>query len=45
MALQKTHTVYPLMGNVELWRLETLLTDDPARWRPVYFFSPNFTNA
>ncbi len=35
MDLQKTHTVYPLMGNVELWRLEQLQSADPAVWREM----------
>ena len=35
MELQKTHTIYPLMGNVELWRLETLQSDDPGLWREM----------
>jgi len=30
MALCRTHTVYPLMGNVDLWRLEFLESDDPG---------------
>lgn len=29
MDLCRTHTVYPLMGNVDLWRLEFLESDDP----------------
>ncbi len=29
MALEKEYTVYPLMGNVDLWRLEFLQSDDP----------------
>lgn len=29
MALCREYTVYPLMGNVDLWRLECLLSDDP----------------
>lgn len=32
MALCRTHTVYPLMGNVDLWRVEFLKSDDPAKW-------------
>ena len=35
MGLMKTHTVYPLMGNVELWRIQTLQSDDPALWRDM----------
>lgn len=30
MRLEKEYTVYPLMGNVDLWRLEFLESDDPA---------------
>lgn len=30
MQLQREYTVYPLMGNVDLWRLEYLQSDDPA---------------
>ena len=30
MELCRTHTVYPLMGNVDLWRLECLCSDDAA---------------
>ena len=33
MRLVKTHTVYPLMGNVDLWRLSYLLTDQPEKLR------------
>lgn len=29
MALEKEYTVYPLMGNVDLWRWEFLTSDDP----------------
>lgn len=29
MQLCREYTVYPLMGNVDLWRLERLLSDDP----------------
>lgn len=30
MALEKEYTVYPLMGNVDLWRWEFLTSDDPG---------------
>lgn len=30
MELSRKHTVYPLMGNVDLWRVECLFSDDPA---------------
>lgn len=33
MALKKQYAVYVLMGNVELWRLEFLLSEDPEKWR------------
>ena len=33
MGLMKTHTVYPLMGNVDLARLELLTSDDPKDWQ------------
>ena len=29
MSLEKEYTVYPLMGNVDLWRLEFLQSEDP----------------
>ncbi len=33
MDLCREYTVYPLMGNVDLWRLEYFETDDPAKWK------------
>ena len=39
MNLCKTHTVYPLMGNVDLWRLEYLQSRDPASWRDMQAYS------
>ena len=39
MALCRTHTVYPVMGNVDLWRWEFLQSDDPAQWREMRDFS------
>lgn len=30
MRLEKEYTVYPLMGNVDLWRMEILQSSDPA---------------
>ena len=33
MELCRDHTVYPLMGNVDLWRLEYLQSSDPEKWR------------
>ena len=29
MELCRKYTVYPVMGNVDLWRVECLLSDDP----------------
>ena len=39
MDLCQTHTVYPLMGNVDLWRLEFLQSGDPAAWREMADYS------
>ena len=33
MRLCREYTVYPVMGNVELWRLEYWETTDPEKWR------------
>ena len=33
MELCRDHTVYPVMGNVDLWRLEYWETADPEKWR------------
>ena len=35
MRLQLSHTVYPLMGNVEWWRVNTLQSRDPDAWREM----------
>lgn len=35
MDLCRTHTVYPLMGNVDLWRLEYLQSGDPSVWQEM----------
>ncbi len=39
MDLCRTHTVYPLMGNVDLWRLEFLQSGNPERWREMAEYS------
>ncbi|MBP3645002.1 MAG: metallophosphoesterase [Clostridia bacterium] len=39
MELCRTHTVYPLMGNVDLWRLEHLFSDDPAVHQAMISYS------
>ena len=39
MALEKECTVYPLMGNVDLWRLEFLQSDDPRKWEEMKDYS------
>ena len=39
MALCRTHTVYPLMGNVDLWRWEYLQSNDPAVWKEMQLSS------
>jgi len=41
MELCRTHTVYPLMGNVDLWRLQCLLSDDPAIQRGAVQYALN----
>lgn len=35
----REYTVYPLMGNVDLWRLEYLESEDPARQREMLEYS------
>lgn len=32
LSLAESHTVYPLMGNVDLWRLEPLRSDQESDW-------------
>ena len=39
MELESTHTVYTLMGNVDLWRLDFLQSGDPDRWREMADYS------
>lgn len=39
MKLCEAGTVYPLMGNVDIWRLRSLLSDDPAIQRDIVDFS------
>lgn len=39
MDLEKNHTVYTLMGNVDLWRLEFLQSTDPTQWREMQEYS------
>ena len=39
MQLQKEYTVYPLMGNVDLWRVEYLESDDPLMHAEMRDFS------
>ena len=39
MELQRTRAVYPLMGNVELWRLEMLESGDEAAQREMQAYS------
>jgi len=41
MELCRTHTVYPLMGNVDLWRMEHLISDDPAVHQAMISYSIN----
>jgi len=41
MELCSRYTVYPLMGNVDLWRLECLMSDDPAVQRGMVQYSLN----
>ncbi len=41
MQWTQTHTVIPLMGNVDLWRWEFLTSDSPALWREMQAFSLN----
>ena len=41
MELCRTHTVYPLMGNVDLWRMEHLISDDPAVHQAMISYSTN----
>ncbi len=33
MRLYREYTVYPLMGNVDLWRLEYMESADPEKWK------------
>ena len=35
MDLCRAYTVYPVMGNVDLWRLEYLEATDPEKWREL----------
>ena len=39
MELCKTHTVYPLMGNVDCWRLARILSDDPDMQQHILQYS------
>ena len=39
MQLCREYTVYPLIGNVDLWRLEKLLSDDPDEQRTLLHYS------
>ncbi len=39
MALREEYAVYPLMGNMDLWRLEFLQSGDPAMWREMRDYS------
>lgn len=39
MKLCQDYTVYPLMGNVDLWRLEYLQSTDPDKWREMAEYS------
>ena len=39
MQLCREYTVYPLMGNVDLWRLERLLSDDPDMQQQLLRYS------
>lgn len=39
MELCEAGTVYPLMGNVDIWRLRSLLSDDPVIQRDIVDFS------
>lgn len=41
MDLCREYTVYPIMGNVDLWRWEYLQSDDPAIWREMKEYSFN----
>ena len=39
MELCRTHTVYPLMGNVDCWRMQRILSDDPAMQQHILQYS------
>lgn len=39
MTLCRTHTVYPLMGNVDYWRLRGVVSDDLAEQQDLLAFS------
>lgn len=39
MELCRTNTVYPVMGNVDLWRWEFLSSEDPKVWREMQDYS------
>ena len=39
MTLCEQYTVYPIMGNVDLWRLECLFSNDPAVQREMVDYS------
>jgi len=41
MELCRTHTVYPLMGNVDLWRMEHFLSNDPEVHQAMIAYSIN----
>ena len=41
MRLCREHTVYPLMGNVDLFRVSRILSDDPADWQSYLQWSLN----
>ena len=36
MQLCEKHTVYPMMGNVDLWRIEMLLAEDGSLDKELY---------
>ena len=39
MELCRNYTVYPLMGNVDLWRWEFLTSQDPDAWKEMASYS------
>ncbi|MBR6571747.1 MAG: metallophosphoesterase [Clostridia bacterium] len=44
MQLCQQYTVYPLLGNVDKWRLQCIFSDDPAVWQDMLSYSQNAQN-